>query len=109
MWYFHASKDNPSQSQLKMRVKKGAWWLDKEYPGWEKRIRIYELCMFDTSSCILGQLYGNMYDKTEEMGWGDFECYMLGFDVWSSPSEPLGRLLKELWIEEINTRCLVAV
>ncbi len=41
----------------KTRVKRGARWLDENFPGWEKRINIKTLDMFDGDKCICGKVF----------------------------------------------------
>lgn len=40
------------------RVYKGMQWLDKDRPGWEKKINLRTLNLKDQRTCVLGQLYG---------------------------------------------------
>ncbi len=53
-------------------VNRGAKLLDKEYPGWEKKINLTKLDTSDYQCCVLGQLYG------------DFELGLIRLDLLDS-------------------------
>ena len=46
-------------SKLYESVQRGAALLDKENPGWERKINLRKLDMADPELCIIGLLYGN--------------------------------------------------
>lgn len=44
------------------RVAKGAAWLDKEVPGWERKIDLSKLNLSDCTDCICGQAMADMLE-----------------------------------------------
>lgn len=48
---------------IQARVKRGAKWLDKREPGWERKVSPETLDMSLGSSCLLGQVYDDIADK----------------------------------------------
>ena len=42
---------------FKNKVAKGAALMDKELPGWEKKIDLERLDLGDICNCVVGQLY----------------------------------------------------
>ena len=49
-------------------VRAGATFLDKKFPGWEKRIDPTILELSSEKSCILGQLYGDFNKGVIKLG-----------------------------------------
>jgi len=45
------------------RIRIGMKYLDKALPGWEWKINLDFLDLNSGSSCVLGQAYGNFWDK----------------------------------------------
>lgn len=43
---------------MKQKVTRGAKWLDKNYKGWARKVKITRLNLANHCYCILGQLYG---------------------------------------------------
>ncbi len=41
----------------KVRVARGTRWLDKNKPGWWRRVKVRELDMGDECRCVLGQAF----------------------------------------------------
>lgn len=41
------------------RAKRGAAWLDKQFPGWFKRVNPLYLDISSPHYCVVGQLFGN--------------------------------------------------
>lgn len=73
---------------IKLAVKRGAYWLDEHYPEWEGLIDLATLDLRSPSHCVLGQigerLHGGwtFYDMARDHGWGgDGEAHHHGFDV----------------------------
>lgn len=46
-----------------MRAKRGARWLDENFPGWEKRINLRTLQLETGESCICGQVFKKKAEK----------------------------------------------
>lgn len=40
-------------------TQKSALLLDEKYPGWDKKVNLRTLQMWDADNCVLAQLYGN--------------------------------------------------
>jgi hypothetical protein len=59
---------------IQARVKRGAKWLDKHEPGWEKKVNPKLLNMSAGTACILGQVYGD-HDNADD--WTN------GYDIGS--------------------------
>lgn len=60
--------DNTNQftdEDVNLAVKRGAYWLDENYPGWEKKIRLRSLVMNNCGDCIIGQAVGDFYDTIQ--------------------------------------------
>lgn len=47
---------------LQSRVRRGAKWLDKHYPGWEELVNPDKIDLGSPTMCVLGQIYGRFYD-----------------------------------------------
>lgn len=55
------------ETEVAARVARGAEWLDKVHPGWERRIDLSVLVLSDCTKCVLGQLVPNCeYDTGYE-------------------------------------------
>ncbi len=67
-----------------VRVKRGARWLDENFPGWETRINIETLRLDDGFHCICGQVFEDDADKFRLDDCDDEENsespYACGFD-----------------------------
>lgn len=92
------------------RAAAGAAFLDKNEPGWAKRVRLNVLDLERADFCVLGQLYGDYYDAVDD----DTECvhlagkvkpkksvYSLGFNC---DDEKSSRKLTACWKDEIRAR-----
>jgi len=64
-------------------AKRGAKYLDKNFPDWYKKIKMTILNQANCDYCILGQLYGEFEGGLIrlDMGWNDDTIYTHGFDV----------------------------
>jgi len=51
----------PALRTLQVRVKRGAEYLDKEWPNWATEIDQDKLNLRQACNCTLGQLYGNYW------------------------------------------------
>lgn len=71
------------------RVEQGAALLDVERPGWARQIDPWHLSMRQSTSCVLGQLYGSYSLGTHELTTGPFssDVYTFGFNVTSDDYE----------------------
>jgi hypothetical protein len=63
-------------------VRRGARLLDREAPGWERKIDLDTLDLEHTCNCVVGQVYGD-YDEGIEQLDGDAESHpeRYGFDI----------------------------
>jgi hypothetical protein len=83
------------------RVKAGIELLEREIgPEWVERIELETLCLSDSSTCVLGQVYGDFNYGLQEL-WEDtdhdltlIEAMHRGF---YEPSEDYGEL-QEIWM-----------
>lgn len=57
--------------EMKLAVKRGAYWLDQTYPEWLGMIDLQELDLAGVEKCVLGQVGGN---------WHYFEAFFAGLD-----------------------------
>src|SRR5438046_1541940 len=97
------------KQMLEEAVLKGAKLLDKQRPGWWKKIKTDQLAMASGRTCILGQLYGEFEQGTKRLQhWRQsIECgFML---VWRSGMSHTywtrrWNWLRDAWIREIAAR-----
>ena len=97
-----------NKTELKRNVARGAKFLDKDTPGWWKKIKVRKLNMGISYNCILGQLdgsywtrqtsFGNTFDEKEEQ----FAAWAIKHGFNTLYFDHL--ILKELWLEEIKKR-----
>ncbi len=108
----------PWQLELMKNVHDGAEFLDSEVPYWYNAVQIPELDMASGSSCICGQVFANMRQRTDS--YDGFEHFLVladdmdvapydfGFDMdhynYSVGQNVQYSFLAELWIEEIKFR-----
>jgi hypothetical protein len=94
--------------QFADRVRRGAELLDRWQPGWERKISIDRLAMYDCDRCIVAQIYGDFYS-----GMGQMELLGMskaaekhGFSLAGrQPSERhLWNALAAAWRDEIRAR-----
>jgi hypothetical protein len=63
-----------SKTQMESRVRKGVALLDAKCPGWHRKVKLSKLDLYQESpdnkgnSCILGQLFGDFFEATSEIG-----------------------------------------
>lgn len=50
-----------------VRVKRGARWLDENFPGWEKRIDTTTLDLANGETCICGQVFKKRQRNTKQV------------------------------------------
>lgn len=50
---------------LQANVNRGAKWMDKNYPGWHKKIKMTKLDMSYGCNCVAGQCIPGGYDGFE--------------------------------------------
>lgn len=64
---------NPIEYDIIARVRKGAEFLEKKYPGWLDKIDLDTLDMYNPKKCVLGQLFGfygrEVASKLEKRGF----------------------------------------
>jgi hypothetical protein len=99
-----------------LAVKKGANWMDENYPGWALSINLSELDMSNCDSCIIGQAAMDAYWRITDNAasaagyyehpheWADEH----GFDAAYiyDPDKRLNvfRYLEDLWTDEVKKR-----
>ena len=87
------------EQMYKNRVKKGIAWLNRKKPGWYKKIKITELQMYDTKTCICGQLFGS-YSFVYAQGLAPGQTIDFGFNLAGTARN--FDLLEKIWIQEIR-------
>lgn len=55
--------------EARLAVKRGAYWLDENYPGWENRLELDTLFMNDCHLCVIGQVVGNYFETIAGEEW----------------------------------------
>lgn len=92
------------------RVKRGAALLDKDLPGWFRKVDVHVLDVQDTARCVVGQCYGSWIDGTGRLGLRDgVEQSEHGFNLaWeeynSAWEDAYVNELNLLWVKEIEAR-----
>lgn len=90
-----------SMDDVRIRVARGAQYLDQVQPDWWRRIDVGTLALNSCSVCVVGQLFGSYYWTAEHdldgIAFGFSKCANDGGDrVWAC--------LKDAWIEVIADR-----
>ena len=108
-----------TRARLRRRVRKGAALLDRECPGWEKKIDMSNLQMSSGSRCILGQVFVNGFSsgyykgiaalRLVETNADDRQAQLHGFNLGDEDLKIFieGQVwdwLAGYWIREINNR-----
>lgn len=107
-----------TKQDAQARVAKGAAHLDKMRPGWERRIDVQTLTMWDPCGCIIGQLVGCQFgcqffraarslfiDDVVAYGFErDAVPYMNSFTNSGNEGQRRYALLQDAWIEAIADR-----
>lgn len=93
-------------SLLPERIDLGEKWLDENYPGWYKEIKLNKLNMKSLSSCILGQIQGEYSFARTIEGTGREH----GFDgkYWSSyvsgdEDADVGHVASEIYFDTLTS------
>ena len=89
-------------------VKKGAYLLDEQFPGWRQQIQLQQLDLSCGISCVLGQLYGSYGEGIGHLNIRNTaENY--GFTISSNETPPISgsywpywKALDQLWTEFIE-------
>jgi hypothetical protein len=55
-----------------LAVRRGASWLDENYPNWANRIDLSKLSMNNCSYCVIGQAVGDYYDSIQNAADSDY-------------------------------------
>ncbi len=100
------------QIKIANAARRGARWLDKNVPGWSRKVRRRQLDLNSTQFCILGQIDGaennHAFDRQVHfLGLSDDECDRLGFSVTvdlAIEEEDAYGVLTEAWRDELKTR-----
>lgn len=94
------------RTSLASRVRAGVALLDREEPGWFKRVDLARLNVGSCSMCVLGQLFGAYASGVAELDLY-FTVWDLGFDAidWTDAEYDA---LTRLWAYVVRTRQAVA-
>ena len=58
---------------MKLAARKGAVWLDQNYPEWVNTVDLGELNMLSCYRCVIGQVVGDYYDLVRRGHESDLE------------------------------------
>lgn len=97
------------------RVARGAAFLDRKAPGWERKIDLALLNIADTSACVCGQVFADLREGVTGYTFAKIEGFFdsdgareLGFNVDKDLSPPAHQLelslLAETWINLVKER-----
>lgn len=70
-------------NSIEERVAKGVEWLDANRPLWIREIDLYRLEMSSPCNCVLGQTFGNWWDRPDELA----HDWPFGFSMRDLPDE----------------------
>lgn len=84
-------------------VLKGAALLDANFKGWESRIKVDQLVMWDINRCMLGQLYFSFLTGCRTLGLTPETTNTHGFTATGRGAEEDMRL-RRAWVELIQAR-----
>lgn len=76
-----------STQAARVRVRRGARWLDENFPGWEGRINPETLMLHDGQNCICGQVFKGEAEKGDD-GFGH------AFDLFSEANAWITGIVK---------------
>lgn len=66
-----------------LAVKRGAYWLDEEHPGWAEEINFDTFAMDNCQECIIGQAVGTYFQTIEKASGGYSEDDHYHSDDWA--------------------------
>ena len=99
-----------SKEDIKLAVKKGAYWLDEVYPEWEGMVDLEALDLQSSRCCVLGQI-----EVSAGRLWSGYTSVLVkhclsnefavdhGFNKADDAGETYAQLT-EAWIEFIGER-----
>lgn len=90
---------------METEVVNAAKLLDKEVPGWHKKVKRNNLKMDMLDSCVLGQIYGNCWNDEIPDKFKNMKAFCLnqGGVNYADDSDKL-KQVTELWKQEIRKR-----
>ena len=104
------------RDQIRRAAARGATWLDKNRPGWSRKIKRRQLDLNSTQFCILGQIHGarnqHAFDhEADALGLSEDQWDRLGFSLtipavaagWGDDDERYG-VLTAAWRDELKVR-----
>lgn len=79
---------------IERSVRRGASYLDRVHPGWEKKIDLSTFSIGTYERCVLGQLYPSGYQQgIAVLGLAPWDACKCGFDLFPLARWPSWRLL----------------
>ena len=100
----------PSKAEFFKRVAKGASWLNKNYPGWERKINHDDFDIASPFFCIIGSVLGEYEQiyttcgKSQKWainhGFDVHDCGDPGYDMFASSKAY--SILQEIWLVYLN-------
>lgn len=87
-------------------VAAGAAWLDKNFPGWERKIDLTKLDIGDGCNCVIGQTLGFFRTPQNNLRDGDIWAEAHGFlpTIDYSWTEEQAHALEAKWADLIKER-----
>lgn len=106
------------EENMKLAVKRGAYFLDERYPNWASAINLDNLVMDDCERCIVGQAigdYGQAIGKAagvqpytrDSHHWAVDHGFDLPDDIYNQNDQILGEQFYELeglWADQVRDR-----
>lgn len=96
---------------MRLAVKRGAHWLDENYPGWALKINLNNFSMLSCERCVVGQAIGDysltIYNAASGSELWDIDSWHWavnnGFDA-PGLEESQYMELEILWTEQVKER-----
>lgn len=90
---------------IEKSVERGAAYLDRVNPGWDKRIDLDNFSIGTYERCVLGQLHGGYQKGMGVLGLGPREAWRCGFDLSPLARWPSWRIFAtRSGFDELNAR-----
>jgi len=94
------------RKQFTKRVKLGVKWLDENNKGWMKNIKISELDTQDRRTCMVGQVYGDFWERINGGSEGKMTLRQSmgnGFNLSDKDDRQIyWDLLTKVWVDKIK-------
>ena len=82
------------ERMIRRSVRRGASFLDRSYPGWDRQIDVSDFSIGTYDRCVLGQLYpGGYHEGVAVLSLARHEASKCGFDLRPTARWPNWRLV----------------